>query len=245
MNMSEQEKQQGQHDHEPHNQGIAEKLNWLRAGVLGANDGIVSVAAVVVGVSGATSETSPVLIAGAAALIGGAVSMALGEYVSVSSSADSQKALIEKERRELADMPDEELVELTGLYEAKGLSPQTAAVVARELTEHDALAAHLDIELQLDEDEVLSPWHAAFASAVAFTVGAALPFATAVFLPGPLKIPVTFIAVMLALGATGALGAKLGGAPMLRPTVRVLIGGAAALALTFAIGSWLGSSGIV
>ncbi|GAA5226780.1 VIT family protein [Paeniglutamicibacter antarcticus] len=245
MTMDEQQKQPGQHDHEPHNQGIAAKLNWLRAGVLGANDGIVSVAAVVVGVAGATSETSPVLIAGAAALIGGAVSMALGEYVSVSSSSDSQKALIEKERRELAEMPAEELAELTGLYQAKGLSPETAALVARELTEHDALAAHLDVELQLDEDEVLSPWHAASASAVAFTVGAALPFATAVFLPGPLKIPVTFIAVMLALGATGALGARLGGAPMLRPTVRVLIGGAAALALTFAIGSWLGSSGIV
>ncbi|MDQ0096263.1 MULTISPECIES: VIT1/CCC1 transporter family protein [Micrococcaceae] len=243
--MDGQQEPQGQHEDEPHNQGVAERLNWLRAGVLGANDGIVSVAAVVVGVAGATTANGPILAAGAAAAIGGAISMALGEYVSVSSSADSQKALIEKERLELAQMPQEELAELTGLYEAKGLSPETAARVAHELTAHDALAAHLDAELQLDEQEVLNPWNAAVASAVSFTVGAALPFATAVFLPGPLKIPVTFIAVMLALGITGALGARLGGAPMLRPTLRVLIGGAAALVVTFAIGSWLGVAGIV
>lgn len=236
---------QGQHNDEPHNQGVAERLNWLRAGVLGANDGIVSVAAVVVGVAGATTANGPILAAGAAAAIGGAISMALGEYVSVSSSADSQRALIEKERQELEEMPEEELAELTGLYEAKGLSRETAAQVARELTEHDALAAHLDAELQLDQDEVLNPWNAAIASAIAFSIGAALPFATAVFLPGTLKIPVTFIAVMIALAITGALGARLGGAPILRPTVRVLIGGAAALAVTFAIGSWLGVSGVL
>ena len=238
--------QQGNgHEGEPHDQGTAERLNWLRAGVLGANDGIVSVAAVVVGVAGATTATGPVVAAGAAAAIGGAISMALGEYVSVSSSADSQKALIEKERRELAEMPEEELAELAGLYEAKGLSRATAQQVARELTEHDVLKAHLDVELQLDEDEVLNPWNAAIASAIAFTVGAALPFATAVFLPVGLRIPVTFAAVLLALAVTGATGARLGGASVLRPTLRVLIGGAAALAVTFAIGSWLGVSGIV
>lgn len=235
---------QTQHGDEPHNAGVAERLNRLRAGVLGANDGIVSVAAVVVGVAGATTATGPILAAGAAAAIGGAISMALGEYVSVSSSADSQRALIEKERQELEDIPEEELAELTGLYEAKGLSREIAAQVARELTAHDALAAHLDAELQLDQDEVLNPWNAAIASAIAFSIGAALPFATAVFLPGPLKIPVTFVAVMIALGITGALGAKLGRAPMLRPTLRVLIGGAAALAVTFGIGSWLGVAGV-
>jgi VIT1/CCC1 family predicted Fe2+/Mn2+ transporter len=239
------DQQETAHEGEPHDQGTAERLNWLRAGVLGANDGIVSVAAVVVGVAGATTASGPVVVAGAAAAIGGAISMALGEYVSVSSSADSQKALIEKERRELAEMPEEELAELAGLYEAKGLSPATAQQVARELTEHDALKAHLDAELQLDEDEVLNPWNAAIASAIAFTVGAVLPFATAVFLPAGLRIPVTFAAVLLALAVTGALGARLGGAPVLRPTLRVLIGGAAALAVTFAIGSWLGVSGIV
>ncbi|MDO2935161.1 VIT family protein [Paeniglutamicibacter sulfureus] len=239
------DQQEMQHEGEPHDQGLAERLNWLRAGVLGANDGIVSVAAVVVGVAGATTATGPVVAAGAAAAIGGAISMALGEYVSVSSSADSQKALIEKERRELAEMPEEELAELAGLYEAKGLSRATAQQVARELTEHDVLKAHLDVELQLDEDEVLNPWNAAIASAIAFTVGAALPFATAVILPVGLRIPVTFAAVLLALAVTGATGARLGGASVLRPTLRVLIGGAAALAVTFAIGSWLGVSGIV
>ena len=234
-----------QHDQEPHDAGVAARLNWLRAGVLGANDGIVSVAAVVVGVAGASTATGPIVAAGAAAAIGGAISMALGEYVSVSSSADSQRALIEKERRELEEMPEAELEELTAIYRAKGLSADTAARVAEELTAHDALSAHLEAELHLDEDEVASPWHAAFASAIAFSIGAALPFATAVFLPGPLKIPVTFIAVLLALAVTGALGARLGGAPMLRPTLRVLVGGAAALGVTFAIGSWLGVSGVV
>lgn len=235
-----------QHAGEEHDApGLAARLNWLRAGVLGANDGIVSVAAVLVGVAGATTHNGPIIAAGAAAVIGGAISMALGEYVSVSSSADAQKALIEKERRELREMPAAELEELTGLYRAKGLSPATARLVALELTEHDALKAHLDAELNLDEDELLSPWHAALASAAAFTIGAVLPFLTAVLLPGQLKIPVTFAAVMLALAITGAAGAWLGGARMLKPMVRVLIGGAAALAATFAIGSWLGTSGIL
>ncbi|HBV10994.1 VIT1/CCC1 transporter family protein [Glutamicibacter bergerei] len=233
------------HGVEPHDRNVAERLNWLRAGVLGANDGIVSVAAVVVGVASATTANAPIITAGAAAVIGGAISMALGEYVSVASAADSQRALIEKERAELRDTPEAELEELTGLYQAKGLKPETASQVAQELTEHNALRAHLDAELNLDPDEVLSPWHAAFASAIAFLTGAILPFVTAVFLPGPLKIPVTFVAVLLALAVTGALGAKLGGAPLLRPTLRVLIGGAAALVVTFAIGSWLGDSSLM
>ena len=237
--------QEAAHGVEPHDRNVAERLNWLRAGVLGANDGIVSVAAVVVGVASATTANLPIITAGAAAVIGGAISMALGEYVSVASAADSQRALIEKERAELRDTPEAELEELTGLYQAKGLKPETASQVARELTEKDALLAHLDAELNLDPDEVLSPWHAASASAIAFLTGAILPFVTAVFLPGPLKIPVTFVAVLLALAVTGALGAKLGGAPLLRPTLRVLIGGAAALVVTFAIGSWLGDSSLM
>lgn len=233
-----------QHGDEPHEgAGLAERLNWLRAGVLGANDGIVSTAAVVVGVAGATTTTGPILAAGAAALIGGAVSMALGEYVSVSSSADSQKALIATERRELAEMPEEELAELAYLYEQRGLSSATAATVARELTAHDALGAHLDIELNIDPDEVVSPWNAAAASAVSFAVGALLPFLTAVLLPAALKIPVTFAAVLLALAVTGGLGAYLGRAPVLRPVLRVVAGGLLALGATFLIGTWLGNSG--
>lgn len=233
-----------QHDGEPHEgAGLAGRLNWLRAGVLGANDGIVSTAAVVVGVAGATTATGPILTAGAAALIGGAVSMALGEYVSVSSSADSQQALIAQERGELEAMPEQELAELAYLYEQKGLSADTAQRVASELTAHDALAAHLEAELNIDRDDVVSPWNAAAASAVSFTVGALLPFLTAVLLPAALKIPVTFFAVLVALAVTGGLGARLGGAPMAKPVVRVVIGGVLALGATFLIGSWLGGSG--
>lgn len=234
------------HGEEPHDSaGTAHRLNWLRAGVLGANDGIVSVAAVVVGVAGATTQTGPIVAAGAAALIGGAISMALGEYVSVSSSADSQRALIAKEKWELAEMPEEEFEELAQIYQSKGLRPETARQVALELTEHDALRAHLEAELHIDETEVVSPWHAAFASAVAFTVGAILPFLTAVLLPADIRVQVTFAAVLVALGITGALGAYLGGARPLIPTIRVLVGGVAALGVTFAIGSWLGTTGIV
>ncbi len=146
---------------EPHRGGLSARLNWLRAGVLGANDGIVSVAAMVVGVAGATSSTSALVAAGAAGLIGGAISMGLGEYVSVSSQSDSQRVLIAKERRELAETPEAELAELAGLYQAKGLSAETAQKVAEELTEHDALAAHLSAELNISEGDVVSAFHTA------------------------------------------------------------------------------------
>ena len=151
---------------------LASRLNWLRAGVLGANDGIVSVAAVVVGVAAATTDIGPIITAGLAALVGGALSMAVGEYISVSSQSDSQRALIAKEREELRTSPDEELEELAGLYQARGLSPETAERVALELTAHDALAAHLSAELNIDESEVASPWAAAGSSAIAFVSGA-------------------------------------------------------------------------
>ncbi len=172
------------HAGEEHNSGVSQRLNWLRAGVLGANDGIVSVASLVVGVAGATSDTGALLTAGVAGLVGGAISMALGEYVSVSSQRDSERALIEKERRELAEMPEEEFEELTQLYRDRGLSEATARQVAKELTEHDALAAHLEVELHIDQEDLVSPWQAAFSSAVAFTAGALLPL-LAILLPRP------------------------------------------------------------
>jgi vacuolar iron transporter family protein len=236
---------QGQHRHEPHRDGLAQRLNWLRAGVLGANDGIVSVAAIVVGVAGATTQNGPILTAGVAGLVGGAVSMALGEYVSVSSQRDSERALIAKERRELEEMPDEELAELVGIYQAKGLSPETAQQVAEELTAHDALAAHLSAELNIDQTDVVSPWYAAFASFVAFLVGGVLPLA-AILIPGPAwRVPVTFLAVLLALAITGGLGAHIGGSGRRRAALRVVIGGALALATTFGIGTLLGATGVV
>ncbi|WP_426999122.1 VIT1/CCC1 transporter family protein [Pseudarthrobacter sp. N5] len=233
------------HADEPHGNDVAQRLNWLRAGVLGANDGIVSVAAIVVGVAGATSDPGTILTAGAAGLVGGAVSMALGEYVSVSSQSDSQKALIEKERRELAEEPDEELAELAAIYRDKGLSMETAQTVAEELTAHDALAAHLSAELNIDETDIVSPWHAAFASAMAFTVGAVLPLLAILLPPASIRVPLTFGAVLIALALTGALGAWIGGGSRLRAAVRVVVGGALALAATFTIGNLLGASGIV
>jgi VIT1/CCC1 family predicted Fe2+/Mn2+ transporter len=230
---------------EPHSAQITGRLNWLRAGVLGANDGIVSVAAIVVGVAGATTAIAPILTAGAAGLVGGAISMGLGEYVSVSSQSDSQRALIAKEKRELEEMPEEELAELASLYESKGLSAATAQKVAEELTAHDALAAHLDAELHITEGEVASPWHAAIASAISFVIGAALPLAAILLLPEAIRIQVTFAAVLLALVATGITSSWVGGSRWLRPTIRIVIGGALALLATFAIGRLLGVTGVV
>lgn len=222
---------------EPHQiAGLAQRLNWLRAGVLGANDGIVSTAAVVVGVAGATNSFTPILLAGSAAVVGGAISMALGEYVSVSSQRDSERALIEKEREELRVDPEGELEELVGLYEAQGLSRGTAEVVAKELTEKDALKAHLSMELNIDEDDVVNPWYAAVASALSFFVGAILPMLTILFLPTTLNIPVTFIATIIALAVTGYVAAWIGGASRWPAVARTCVGGAIALAATFLVG---------
>ncbi|MGR6741806.1 MULTISPECIES: VIT1/CCC1 transporter family protein [Microbacterium] len=235
----------GAHAGEPHGASMSGRLNWLRAGVLGANDGIVSTAALVVGVAGATSETAPIFAAGIAGLVGGAISMALGEYVSVSSQSDSQRAMIAKERRELVEDPAAELIELAGLYERRGLSPETARRVAEELTEHDVVAAHLEAELGLTEDEVVSPLAAAGASALAFTIGALLPLLAILLPPADIRVPVTFAAVLIALALTGYLSARLGDSPPLRPMVRIVVGGALALIATFTVGSLLGVSGAV
>ncbi|MGT2464004.1 VIT1/CCC1 transporter family protein [Sinomonas atrocyanea] len=229
---------------EPQGTDLAAKLNWLRAGVLGANDGIVSVAAVVVGVAGVTSENGPILAAGMAAVVGGAISMALGEYVSVSSQSDSQKSLIAKETAELRDQPQEEFAELVSLYRHKGLSEETATTVAKELTAKDALRAHLDIELGIDPDEIVSPWHAALASAVSFLAGAVLPMLTILLAPPAVRVPLTFVIVLIALAVTGWVGAWIGGGSRGRASMRVVIGGAIALAATFGLGSLLGTTGI-
>jgi VIT1/CCC1 family predicted Fe2+/Mn2+ transporter len=171
--------------------------------------------------------------------------MALGEYVSVSSQRDSQHALIAKETRELAEMPDEELAELAALYRGKGLSEKTAERVAIELTAHDALAAHLEAELGIRQEDVASPWQAAAASALAFTIGAILPMLAILLPPPEIRVPVTFVAVILALAGTGATSAWIGASPKLRATLRVVIGGALALAATYLIGTLLGATGLV
>ncbi|MFE3546867.1 VIT family protein [Nocardia sp. NPDC059177] len=225
------------HPHEPHAESFAARLNWLRAGVLGANDGIVSTAGLVVGVAATTNNTQTILSAGIAGLVAGAISMAAGEYVSVSTQRDSEKALLAKERRELADSPELELAELAGIYEAKGLSPATARTVAQELTAHDAFTAHAEAELGLDPRELTNPWAAAISSAVAFTCGALLPLLAIVIPPASWRVPVTFAAVLLALALTGSVSARLGGSRRSRAVLRVVVGGALAMAITYGIGT--------
>lgn len=228
------------HPAEPHVGAINTKLNWLRAGVLGANDGIVSVAGIVIGVAAATTDRGPIFAAGVAGLAAGALSMALGEYVSVSTQRDTEKALLAKERWELSNKPDEEFEELVGLYRAKGLSEGTAQTVARELTDHDAFAAHIDAELGIDPDELTNPWHAAISSAISFTIGALLPMLAILLTPSTARIPVTFVAVLIALGITGWVSARLGGADPVRATKRVVVGGAVAMAVTYVVGLAMG-----
>lgn len=233
------------HEGEQHTPNLGQRLNWLRAGVLGANDGIVSVASLLVGVAGATTDNAALLTAGIAGLVGGAISMALGEYVSVSSQRDSERALIAKESEELRSMPQEELDELTALYRERGLTVETARRVAEELTAHDALSAHLEVELGIDQDDLVNPWHAALSSAMAFTLGALLPL-LAILLPPPgWRVPVTFVAVLLALALTGAVAARIGGSSPGRASLRLVAGGALALLATWLIGTLLGTTGVV
>lgn len=220
------------------------KLNWLRAAVLGANDGIVSVAGLVVGVAGATTHQGVILTAGLAGIIAGAISMAAGEYVSVSSSKDTEKVLLEKERYQLTHHPKEELEELACIYEKKGLSKKTAMVVANELSATDAAKAHFDAELGIDPDNLTDPWHAAFASASAFTIGAAIPLIAILLPPAALKIPVTVFSVVVALFLTGVVSAKISGASVMRSTLRIVLGGVFAMIVTYVIGSFFGVKGV-
>ncbi|MFE3191027.1 VIT family protein [Nocardia sp. NPDC059240] len=232
------------HPHEPHDASLASRLNWLRAGVLGANDGIVSTAGLVVGVAAASTETDAILTAGIAGLAAGAISMAVGEYVSVSTQRDTERALLTKERRELAEEPEYELAELTQIYRDKGLSAETARVVAEELTAHDAFAAHAEAELGLDPHDLTNPWHAALSSAVSFTLGAILPILAILLPPTQWRIPVCFAAVLVALAVTGSVSSRLGGSDPRRAVLRVVIGGALAMAVTYGIGQLAGVSGL-
>ncbi len=228
------------HD-EAHDGSVAGRLNWLRAGVLGANDGIVSTAGLVIGVAAATTDRGAVLTAGLAGLAAGAMSMAVGEYVSVSTQRDSEKALIAKEIRELDEEPEAELAELAGIYRGKGLSPDLALQVAEQLTAHDALAAHAEVELGIDPENYTNPSHAAWASMAAFTIGALLPLLAIVLPPTAWRIPVTVVAVVLALAFTGLVSARLGRSDAKRATVRVVIGGLLAMAVTYGIGALMGT----
>jgi len=231
-----------QHPDEPHSESVNSRLNALRAAVLGANDGIVSVAGLVMGVAGATTDRHTIMVAGVAGLVSGALSMAAGEYVSVSTQRDTERALIAKETRELASEPAEELSELAELYRQKGLSEDLARQVALELTEKDALRAHLEIELGIDPDDLTSPWQAALASMLSFTLGALLPLLTILLFSPDLRVVVTLVAVGLALAGTGLLSSRVGGAPARPAVLRVVGGGLLAMAVTFGIGTLLGTA---
>ena len=216
------------------------KLNWLRAAVLGANDGIVSVASIIVGVAAASDSSSFIFTAGIAGLFAGAFSMGVGEYVSVSTQRDTEKALLAKEHQELIDSPEEELEELALIYQNKGLSHETAHKVAQELTAHDAFAAHVDAELHIDPNNLTNPWHAAHASVLSFFCGGVIPLVMIIFAPVSTRILVTFLGVLIALIVTGALSAYAGGADKMKAVTRVVTGGILAMIITFGVGKIFG-----
>lgn len=218
------------------------RSGWLRAAVLGANDGIVSISSLIVGVAAADPNPSVVLVAGAAGLAAGAMSMAAGEYVSVSSQSDIEKADISREQKALLVMPDEEEAELASIYRGRGLSAETAALVARELSAGDPLQAHVRDELGLSEVHAANPLQAAFASGLTFTAAGSLPLVAAALAPAGTIIPTVAIATLVCLALLGTMGAWAGGAPTLRPTLRVVFWGTAAMAVTAAIGLIFGIS---
>jgi VIT1/CCC1 family predicted Fe2+/Mn2+ transporter len=228
------------HPHEPHRASLGSRLNWLRAGVLGANDGIVSVAGLVVGVAGATTDHGAILMAGIAGLVAGALSMAGGEYVSVSTQRDTEQAALKLEKQELKTMPEAEERELAGLYEDRGLSRELAEQVARELSQKDALAAHAEAELGIDPDDLTSPWQAAWASFVSFSVGALIPLLAIALPPTSWRVWSCVIAVVVGLALTGYTSARLGGAGTRRAVIRNVGVGALTMLVTYYVGALFG-----
>ncbi|MBU6316639.1 MAG: VIT family protein [Acidobacteria bacterium] len=226
-----------------HNEGhFGHRIGWLRAMVLGANDGIISTASLLLGVAAADASRSTILTAGMAGLVAGAISMALGEYVSVSSQRDSERSDIAKETWELEHQADHELEELTGIYQAKGLSRDLARQVAQELTEHDALGTHLRDELGISTDGLARPFQAAWSSMLAFSVGAGIPLAaSAIATSGQRIVAIIAVAVASLLGL-GYLGARLGGASPGRPVARVVVGGLIAMGVTMLVGKLFGAA---
>lgn len=225
------------HADDPH---YVNRLGWLRAGVLGANDGIVSVGALIMGVAAANGDGRAILIAGTAALTAGALSMAAGEYVSVSSQSDTERADIERERFALHADPEGELHELAALYEQRGMSAATALTAAREVTDHDALAAHVRDEIGLTEASAANPLQAAFTSAMTFSVAGAVPLVAAWLSPPALVMGVVLVAVIAALAFLGAVGATAGAAPVGRAVLRVTVWGLIALGITSGVGALFG-----
>ena len=220
-------------------EGLGNRLNWLRAGVLGANDGIVSVAGIVMGVAGATSNRPAIVIAGIAALVAGALSMAAGEYVSVSTQRDAELALIEDERRDLEKMPEEEMRHLASMLEEKGMSSKVAWEAAQQIHEKDPLRVHAELEFGIDLDDVTNPVSAALASMISFSIGALIPLLT-ILLPAPERFFVTAVVVAVALAGTGYVSAKLGYAHVRPAMIRNVLGGVFAMGVTLLVGHLVG-----
>jgi VIT1/CCC1 family predicted Fe2+/Mn2+ transporter len=209
---------------------------WLRAAVLGANDGLLSTSSILVGVASASAGRSVLLATGVASVVAGAGSMAVGEFSSVSSQRDAERADLEIEADELERLPGPELAELAAIYRGRGLDPDLAREVAEALTAHDALRAHARDELGIDPDDLARPLEAAVVSAVSFTLGALVPVLVVLVAVASVRVPAVVGSALVGLAALGAIGARLGGAPPLRPALRVLVGGAAAMALAWAVG---------
>jgi VIT1/CCC1 family predicted Fe2+/Mn2+ transporter len=220
---------------------IASRLNWLRAAVLGANDGIVSTAALIFGVAGAAAEHQMILIAGIAAVAAGAMSMAVGEYVSVSSQRDLENSQLARELKEIEANPSQELDQLTRLLQGRGISRNLARQVAIQLTKRDALTAHARLELNIDPSTVVNPWHAAFASMLSFITGGLIPLLAMLLMPQSIAVLAAGTAVILALALTGTLSARLGQAPILPAVARTVAGGLLAMAATYGLGRLVGS----
>jgi len=218
------------------------RIGWLRAAVLGANDGIVSTASLVLGVAASNAEHQSILIAGIAGLVAGAMSMAAGEYVSVHSQADTEKADLEREKKELALSPEHELQELTGIYVDRGLDEELARQVAEQLTAHDALGAHARDELGITDVMSARPLQAALFSAVSFAIGAALPLGMTAAFSGPLLIPVVGVSSLVFLAILGGVAARAGGANIFTGAWRVLFWGAAAMVATALVGKLFGTA---
>lgn len=221
---------------------IASKLNWLRAGVLGANDGIVSTSSIIFGVAGASASHSSVVLAGIAAIVAGAMSMGAGEYVSVSSQRDLEDAELERERAEIEADPECELVELQHLLEERGIDASLARKVAAQLTNRDALTAHARLEFGIDPASVVNPWQATIASMLSFTGGGLIPFVSMVLSPRAVGLWISGVAVLVALTLTGWISAELGGAPRLRSIARNVLGGLLAMAITYGVGKIAGAT---
>ena len=228
-------------EHEPQGIAIASKLNWLRAGVLGANDGIVSTSSIIFGVAGASASHATLVLAGIAAIAAGAMSMAVGEYVSVSSQRDLENAELSMEKRQIEADPEGELHQLSKILEGRGIEPALAREVAEQVSARDAVAAHARVELGIDPDAVVNPWAAATASMIAFTIGGLIPLLAMVLAPRSIEVWVSGAAVLIALALSGWISAWLGGASRIVGVARTMFGGLLAMAITYGVGKIAGT----